>query len=360
MKSKRVIPAILSLCLGMALAACGTNPSASTPSPAETTPTPGPVNTRPPIASNSDLLESMDLDRELPINIAVTGDVSGFSMAKLAHDTEAGNAALNYRVKSYASGEEVVEALKKGDADIAALHTFDAVDAYHVTDGGVQVAALDSLGMLYVVANREKEPAAALEEMNGKTVYTPTGDTGISFDLFVKKRGLDVTSDQSYPASDALCDALIEGRVDAAALSEPYVSLALAENDNLAVIEDVAAAWPDLGTNVGSMADGCVVVRREFAAEHPAELYQFIKDLGSSVAFLTVNPESAGEMAVETGIFKGDAKAAVKAIPRSNICFYTGFQMWDKLSRYLEIAYGSPTESMTGALPEDDFYYFFG
>ena len=98
-----------------------------------------------------------------------------------------------------------------------------------------------------------------------------------------------------------------------------------------------------------------MVVRTEFAAEHPAEVAAFLEDYGRSVALLTEDIPAAAKAIEEAGIF---AKAAVaeKAIPKCNVCFVTGEEMQAELGAFLEIMFEKAPQSIGGALPGDDFY----
>ena len=97
------------------------------------------------------------------------------------------------------------------------------------------------------------------------------------------------------------------------------------------------------------------MVRTEFAADHPAELAEFLKDYAASVALLTEDTPAAAEAIETAGIF---AKAAVaeKAIPNCNVCFVTGEEMQAELSAFLEIMFEAAPQSIGGAVPGDDFY----
>ena len=100
---------------------------------------------------------------------------------------------------------------------------------------------------------------------------------------------------------------------------------------------------------------GCVVVRSDFAAEHPAELAKFLEEYGASIELLSSDPAAAAQKIEETGIF---AKAAVaeKAIPRCNLCFVTGEEMQQSLAAFLEILFETAPQSIGGAVPGKDFY----
>ena len=100
---------------------------------------------------------------------------------------------------------------------------------------------------------------------------------------------------------------------------------------------------------------GCVVVRKAFADEHPNEVKAFLDEYKASIAFLTAEPEQAGQMIQDAGIF---AKAAVaaKAIPNCNVCFVTGAEMQAPLTAFFTALSTVAPQSIGGSVPGDDFY----
>ena len=132
------------------------------------------------------------------------------------------------------------------------------------------------------------------------------------------------------------------------------VTIACAANSALSVAMDLTSEW-DKVSPAGSLVQGCVVVRTEFAKEHAAELKCFLDEYKASVEALSADVQGTAEKIQETGIF---AKAAVaaKAIPNCNVCFIAGSDMRDALSSFYEIMFAVAPASIGGAIPGDDFY----
>ena len=104
-------------------------------------------------SNSSDASEEVTLDTELPVNVMVLNGTTGFGMAKLISDAAEGNAALNYNFSVEADASNVTAALINGTADIAALPTNAASVVYNKTEGEVQLLALNTLGVLYLVTD---------------------------------------------------------------------------------------------------------------------------------------------------------------------------------------------------------------
>ena len=115
---------------------------------------------------------------------------------------------------------------------------------------------------------------------------------------------------------------------------------------------DLTAEWNKYFTP-DSLVQGCVVVRKAFAEEHPAVVAKFLEEYGAALNFTISNPADASVMIADAGIF-AQAAVAQKAIPKCNLCFITGAQMKTSLSAFLS---AMPIASIGGKLPSDDFYY---
>lgn len=325
---------VLALVMIFALAACGQKQES------EPTPTPAPA-----------------ADASLPVNVMVLNGTTGFGMAGLISDSEAGNAALNYTFSVETDASNITAALVNGTADIGALPTNAAATLYNKTGGKVQVLALNTLGVLYLVTDGSEE-ITSFEDLRGKTVYAPAQNPTFIFQALCEKNGLavgeDITIDNTYAQPADLNTAVSSGEVSLAVLPEPMVTVARSANDQLTVALDLTAEW-DKVMPAGSLVQGCVVVRTEFAEEHPAEVAKFLEEYEASVELLTSDTAAAAQKIEETGVF---AKAAVaqKAIPNCNVCFVTGAEMQSALGEFLNVMFEVAPDSIGGAVPADDFY----
>ena len=195
-------------------------------------------------------------------------------------------------------------------------------------------------------------------DLRGKTVCVPVQNPTFIFQYLCEKNGLtvgtDITIDNTYAQPAELNTALASGEVHIAVLPEPMVTIARAANPALTVALDLTAEW-DKVAPAGSLVQGCVVVRKAFADEHPNEVKAFLTEYQASIEYLTAEPDQAGQMIEEAGIF---AKAAVaaKAIPNCNVCFVSGADMQAALTEFLTALSTVAPQSIGGKVPGDDFY----
>ena len=362
-KYAKATAVLLTLCLALGLAGCGGSEKENPPASgsdivySDLPSTSTDIYIEPP-ASDTDLQipEPSQPDRELPVNVMVLNGTTGFGMAKLISEAENGSAALNYSFQVESDASNVTAALVSGNADIAALPTNAAAALYNKTEGKVQLLALNTLGVLYVVANGETESISSMSDLAGKTVYAPAQNPSFIFKYICQANGLDVTVDNSYAQPADLRTALAAGEVDVAVLPEPMVTIAESANGKLVTALDLTAEWNAVAPVADSLVQGCVVVRAEFAAEHPAEVGAFLDEYAQSIAYLSSGADDIGDIIESTGVFT-NGSLAKKAVPNCNVCFISGADMIEQMNSLLEIMLGVAPESIGGAVPGADFYY---
>lgn len=297
------------------------------------------------------------IDKDLTVNVVALNGTTGFGMAKLMADSKAGTTALSYNFTVETDPSNATAALVNGTADIAALPTNAAAALYNKTGGAVQVLALNTRGVLYVVTDGT-ENITSFADLRGKNVCVPVQNPTFIFQYLCEKNGLtvgtDITIDNTYAQPAELNTALASGEVHIAVLPEPMVTIARAANPALTVALDLTAEW-DKVAPAGSLVQGCVVVRKAFADEHPNEVKAFLTEYQASIEYLTAEPDQAGQMIEDAGIF---AKAAVaaKAIPNCNVCFVSGADMQAALTEFLTALSTVAPQSIGGKVPADDFY----
>lgn len=277
---------------------------------------------------------------------------TGFGMAGMIADNE-NKVCPEYTFTVETDPSVVTAALVSGDCDIAALPTNAAAALYNKTEGAVQVLALNTRGVLYLVMDG-KEKIESIADLNGKTVYAPAQNPSFIFAALCSKYGIELDIDTGYAQPAELNTAVAAGQVGLAVLPEPMVTVAKSQNPALTVALNLTEEW-DKVFEPGSLVQGCVVVRRDFAEAHPDAVKAFLTDYEASVKLLTEDTEAAAKNIEAAGIF---AKAAVaaKAIPNCNVCFVTGEDMQRELGAFLEIMSQKAPQSIGGKLPGEDFY----
>ena len=151
-------------------------------------------------------------DAELPVRVVTLNGTTGFGMAGLIAAHEAGETALNYSFTVDTDASNVTAALVSGDCDIAALPTNAASALYNKTGGKVQVLALNTRGVLYLVTDGSVE-VSSIADLDGQTVYAPAQNPSFIFAALCSKNGIELNIDTSYAQPAELNTAVAAGEV---------------------------------------------------------------------------------------------------------------------------------------------------
>ncbi len=290
------------------------------------------------------------------IKVTTLNGTTGFGMAPLMQENAQGTTSNKYEFDVQSDPTLVMAGLINGSIDIAALPTNAAANAYNKTNGGVQIIAINTLGVLYLVTNNID--VTSMADLEGKTIYCPAQNPLFITKYIVEKNNLTdkVTVDSTtYATADALRTAVIAGNVDYAVLPEPMVTIATSANKKLKTTLNFTNEWNKI-SNGKQLVQGCVVVRTEFAKQYPGSVKEFLKEYKSSIEALNNAPATAAASIKEFGIFAND-KVATKAIPNCNIAYMDGKEMKTAMSNFLEAMYSVAPASIGNAIPNDDFYY---
>lgn len=291
--------------------------------------------------------------------VMVLNGTTGFGMAKLISDNANGQTAYNYSVSVETDASNITAALISGNCDIAALPTNAAANVAQKTNGGIKVIAVNTLGVLYVMSNKDTQSIGSFEDLRGKTVYCPAQNPTFLFKAVCEANGLvvgqDIVIDNTYAQPADLRTALVSGVIDLAVLPEPMVTIAKSANASLTASLDLTAEW-EKHFPENSLMQGCVVVRTEYLEKNEKVVKKFLEEYKASIEFVNQNPAEAGEMIVSAGIF-AQAPVAAKAIPNSNICYIDGAEMKAGLEKFYEILLNTAPASIGHALPAENFYY---
>ena len=351
MKMRNVIALVLALTMALSLAACAKEEAQPTAAPTE-----APVVEA--VPETTEAAPETEAPAAEPVNVMVLNGTTGFGMANLMDAAANGEASQAYNFTVETDASNIVAALANGSADIAALPTNAAAAVYNKTQGGVQILALNTLGVLYLVTDGSVT-IESMADLAGQTVYAPAQNPTFIFQHICQANGLtDVTIDNTYAQPADLNTAVAAGEVVIAVLPEPMVTVARSKNADLTVALDLTEEW-DKVSPVGSLVQGCVVVRKAFAEENTAAVAAFLEEYGASIEALTADIEGTAAKIEAQGIFTKAAVAA-KAIPNCNVCFITGAEMQSAMAEFLNIMFEVAPASVGGAIPGDDFYCILG
>ncbi len=291
------------------------------------------------------------------VRVGAMNGPTAMGMVKLMSDSESGNTENKYEFSLETGADVFVAALAKGEIDIAAVPANLASVIYNNTDGGVQVIAVNTLGVLYIVERGNSINSVA--DLKGKTVYATGEGAAPEFGLryILSENGIDADNDLSirWCADTTEALSLIAADENAVAmLPQPFVTAAQSKVTGLRVALDLNKEWDALD-NGSSMVTGVLAVRSEFAQQHPDELGKFLEEYKASVDYVLANNEEAAAL---VGGYEIVAEPiALMALPYCNITCLSGEAMKTALEGYLKVLFGMKPAAIGGELPADDFYY---
>ena len=334
---KNILALCLTLALVFALAACG-----------QKTDEPDEQQTE----------QQTENDTPAHYSIAALKGPTAMGLVKLMQDSESGETSGNdYTFTLAGSADEVTPALIKGELDMACVPANLAAVLYNKTEGEIEVLAVNTLGVLYIVENGESVQSMA--DLKGKTIVAAGKGSTPEYALryLLAENGIDPDSDVTidWKSEHSECvAALASGQATIALLPQPFVTVAQGKIEGLRMALDLTKEWDALG-NGSSLITGVIVARRAVVEENPAAVNEFLKDYAASVDWVNASTADAAALIGEYGIV--DAAVAEKALPYCNIVCLTGVDLLEALPGYLEVLYNADPAAVGGEMPDNSFYF---
>ena len=335
-KVRAIVSLLLALTLALSLTACG-----------------GQANSEPEQPETQEELTAAE------INLYVLSGPTGIGAMNLWAASDAGDTKNTYHITMPGANDEVVAALSKGDADIAAVATNLAATLYNKTDGGVTVLAVNTLGVLSLLSNGQE--AATVSDLKGKTVYAPGQGANPEYILryVLSGNGLDPDKDVTLRFVGEGSELLTVWQSDPEAVilaPQPVATSILMQNENARTLFDMTEEWDKIAGGDSTLMMGCVIVRNEFLQANPGAVELFLQEYAASIEKAQSDVEGTAALCEQYGLIP-KAALAQKAIPSCGLTFVTGAEMKTGLSGYLQVMFDANPKSVGGALPGDNFYY---
>lgn len=298
------------------------------------------------------------MSAEGPVRIAGLKGPTTMGLVNLLDMEQQGTAALDYDLQLYGTADEIVPGLIKGELDMAAIPANLAAALYQKTKGGIQVMAVNTLGVLYVV--EKGDTVHSMADLAGRTILSTGKGTTPEYLLryLLEKNGLDPDKDvkiQYCSEATEVTAQMAAAQKDAiAVLPQPYVTAAGMKDPSLRVALDLTAEWDKVSDS--QLVTGVTVVRTQYAQEHPDVVEAFLQEYAQSVRTANTDLDRTAALCEQQGVV---AKAAIakKALPACNIVCRTGDEMQKDISAYLSVLCAADPAAVGGKLPDDGFYW---
>lgn len=289
------------------------------------------------------------------VNVGFLQGPTGMGAAYLMQQNADGGTALHYNVQTSADPTSFTASLINGELDMAALPVNAAATLYAKTEGKVQILAVNTLGVMYILDG--SGTVNGIADLKGKTVFSAGQGSSPEYILnyLLTENGLtpgeDVTIEYASEHAEVVQQALA-GKYDVILIPEPFVTKIRQKNDAFRVAVDLTEEWSKLGN--GELLTGCIAVRTAFAEGHPEEVKAFLVDYEASVNYALQNVDEAAALMGRFGII--DEETAKLALPNCNITFMAGEEMKENVTAYLGVLAAADPASVGGKMPGDDFF----
>ena len=293
---------------------------------------------------------------------------TGVSMAKLAKEkatiadaySDSENTYANTYVADYVDEPtQMVAKISSGEVDVACVPTNLAAKLYKVTNGNIKVAAVSTLGVLYMIDTSGEVKSVA--DLKGKTIYAPSTVQGSNpeyiLNYVIKQNGLDDVTVSYEFTVDELTAKIVSGDVQTIMVPEPKATAIkgqLKKAEKEFTVTDLQAEWNKVCDT--PIAQGVVVVRADWLSENEGAFRTFLNDFKASSDAALNDLDNTVAAVVELGVIPNEALAK-QAIPNCNIVSVTGEDMKKSVSGFINVLLEADPQSVGGAAPDDGFYY---
>lgn len=330
-----------------------TNAAAETSAAAETTTTADTTTAETAAAADAKAADSYVL------RVGSLKGPTSMGLVKLMDDAKKGEAKGNYEFTMVTAADELLAKIVSGDLDVALVPANMSSIIFNKTNKGINVLDINTLGVLYVVSSDDS--IQGIPDLKGKTVYlTGKGTTpDYALQYLLKANGMtadDVTLE--YKSEAAEVAAVLKEQPGAIGLlPQPFVTVAMAQNDSLKMVLDLTKEWDKVsGEEGGSLVTGVTICRGELFEDHADAVQTFLTEQKASTEYVNANVAEAAELVAAAGIIE-KAPIAAKAIPYCSITYIEGNEMKEMLYGYLKALYDMDPATVGGALPDKFFYY---
>ncbi len=289
-----------------------------------------------------------------PVNITMLKGPTGIGAVKLMEESEKNETDGNYNINVSAAADDAMAKIISGEVDIAAVPTNTAPLIYNKTNGNIEVLAVNTLGVLYIVENGDS--IHTVEDLEGKTIYS-SGQGAVPeyvLNYLLEKNNVENVNIVYMTEHAEVAAALADGRADIALLPEPNVTAVIMKNSEIRIAVDVNDEWKK--TNGSELAMGCIVAGKEFIDENKEAVDIFLKEYSESIDYVNNNVSEAAELVEKYGIM-ASSDAAVKAIPNCNIVYKEKDEMKTMLESFYDVLYKANPKSVGGEIPDTELYY---
>lgn len=312
-----------------------------------------------PFACNT---EEADPDNGGRISVAAMNGPTMMGLGKLYNDMKASTDSL-YTITKEGTPDAVIAGLANKTYDAACIPCNNAAIIYNNGNIGIEVVAVNTLNVLYLVQRSGTPDIVSFADLKGKTVYLPgQGSTPEYVLRYLIKMNKIEDVNIEFESEGSLIAAGIKtagSKYDYAVLPQPAATTAVSGAGAAREVLNLADEWRKINADA-DIVTGVLVVRKAFLKNNKETFQRFLADYLASASFMaaTGNIDIAAQYVTDMQIIPPAAlSVAVKALPKCGITYIDGQTMKRMVSGFLEILYNQNKNAIGGKLPGRGFYY---
>jgi NitT/TauT family transport system substrate-binding protein len=273
-------------------------------------------------------------------------------VAGIASGNVTGN--IDIDVQYWNSMDEVTAAVARDEVQFIIMPVTTGANLYN-NDMDIMLTGVHTWKLFYLISNNSSE-FSGWESFKGKEIYTPVGK-GQTADVIMRAAfhdcGLDPDTDLKivYAPPQEIVALFKEGKVEYAALPEPFVTLAV-QGDGGNVILDFQKFWGEYTGLAERFPITGVFVTKKFYEDYPEVTEEVIGLISKSVDWANNNQSSAIKASSE--VLPIPEPVMLSALERIDFTFVPTAECKDEISAFLEKMKELYPDSP--AVPDEGFY----
>ncbi len=207
------------------------------------------------------------------------------------------------KVSYWKNNDDLVGSLSKGDVNFAVIPITQAANLY-AKQKDMVLLGVHEWKVFYMAAASNSAGFSSWSSLNGRTVYTH-GNKGQTVDVLLRaalsKNNIKPDEDVKivYAAPQEIVQLFQAGKVEYAALPEPYATAAIQGNAGQIVL-DFQKVWAELSGGPEIIPVAGLFVKKSYLNSHPEETAKVEKAFIDSLAWGNQNPDQAIDLSKET------------------------------------------------------------
>lgn len=251
---------------------------------------------------------------------------------------------------------QIQASMLKGKLDFAVLPTVMAANLYNK---GIQyrMVACPIWGTLYMLSNVAE--IRNINDLNGReiAVFGQGSTADVLTKLLIRNKQLDCTINYRFTSNQETAQALRTGEVQVAVISEPLVSILLAEKKDLHIIDKLNVNGNSFEQTAHEFfTQSAFLVSDRFAKNHPQLLSPVCDAYRKSCNFINEQPQQAASLMVAHGMAP-NCDIALQSITLCSINYVASFAIAHELYSYLRLCYHENPASIGGKMPDTGFIF---